>query len=178
MELFSDLRILVGVYAAHRNCCMLIFIGMGKNMKGLVIYGSTTNNTRQVVARLPKQLSFPVDVVEISTIQDVNLLDQYDLLIFLASTWGDAELQVDMEAFFVRQSISLNGKPFAICELGNYYGYEDFDFGALRIMEHYLQVWEGRELIEPFSMDSLPRKDWINLARWCELLNRNAMELQ
>lgn len=147
-------------------------------MKGLVLYGSSTGNTRRVANRLPEHLQFPIDVLDVSTVLDAVLFMQYDLLLFLAPTWGDGELQIDMEAFFVRHQIDLQGKPYAICELGNYYGYDDFEFGALRIMQHQLKLWGGREFVEPFSMDSLPRKDWDGFARWCDLLNRSVMELQ
>ncbi len=146
-------------------------------MRGLVIYGSSTGNTAKAAARLVEQLNFSVDVVEVKLVSDVNVLGQYDVLIFMASTWGDGELQVDMEAFFVRQQVALDGRPYAICEVGNYYGYDDFDFGALRVMEHYLKLWGGREIVEPFSLDSLPRMDWGNFERWCDAVNDAVMEL-
>lgn len=147
-------------------------------MKGLVLYGSSTGNTRLVASRLSERLQFAVDVTDVKSVLDVVLLKQYNLLIFLASTWGDGELQIDMEAFFVRYQIDLQGKPYAICELGNYYGYDDFEFGALRIMQHHLKLWMGYEFVEPFSMDSLPHKDWNGLTRWCDLLNRSVIALQ
>jgi flavodoxin len=146
-------------------------------MKALIIYGSTRGNTRVVATRMPKNLHFDADVLPVNSLQDANVLRQYDLLLFLASTWGDGESQIDMERFFVRHRIDLSGTHYAICELGNYYGYDDFEFGALRIMRHQLQQWGGREFIEPFCMDSLPRKDWAGFARWCNLLNR-AVERQ
>jgi flavodoxin len=146
-------------------------------MKALVIFGSTRGNTRLVATRLPERLHFDVDVLAVNLLHDVSMLRQYDLLLFLASTWGDGELQVDMEQFFVRHHINLSGKHYAICELGNYYGYDDFEFGALRIMQNQLQQWGGHEFVEPFCMDSLPRKDWDGLQRWCNLLNR-AVKLQ
>lgn len=145
-------------------------------MKGLVLYGSSRGNSRLVASRLPEQLRFPVDVIDICAVLDTALLMQYSLLIFIASTWGDEELQLYMEEFFVRYQIDLQDKPYAICELGVYNGYEDFEFGALRIMQHHLKLWGGRELVEPFSMDSHPRKDWDGLTRWCNLLNYSVME--
>jgi flavodoxin len=126
---------------------------------------------------MPARLHFAADVLAIDLLDDPGLLRQYDLLLFLASTWGDGELQIDMEHFFARQRIDLSGKLYAICELGNYYGYDDFEFGALRIMQYHLQQWGAEEFVEPFCMDSLPRKDWDGFARWCNLLNR-AVELQ
>jgi flavodoxin len=145
-------------------------------MKGLVIYGSTKGNTRKVALRLPEQLRFSVDLIDVSTLLRPTLVDQYDVLLFLASTWGDGELQIDMEDFFVSHKIDLKGKPYATCELGNYYGYDDFEFGALAIMQHFLQLWRGRELVEPFCLDSLPRIDWSNFARWCDVINKAVMD--
>jgi flavodoxin len=141
-------------------------------MKVLIIYGSTRGNTRLVATRMPDKLTFHADVQDVKALRDVDVLHQYDVLVFLASTWGDGELQVDMERFLVGHPVDLSGKRYAICELGNYYGYDDFEFGALRILQYQLQQWGGRELVEPFCMDSLPRKDWTGFARWCNLLNR------
>lgn len=146
-------------------------------MRCLLLYGSTTGNTRLVAARLPECLDFSVDVVDVGSLSGGDAVAGYDLLIFLASTWGDGELQVDMERFFVQYRVALEGRHYAVCELGNYYGYDDFEFGALRIIQYHLQSWGGRELVEPFSMDSLPRKDWAGFARWCDLLNRTVKEL-
>jgi flavodoxin len=148
-----------------------------KNIKGLVIYGSTRGNTQTVVSRLPDELKFPVDIVEASGILDTHSIEHYDFLLFFASTWGDGELQVDMENFFVRHRLDLKGKPYVICELGNYYGYDDFSFGALHIMHYFLKQSNGYELVEPFSMDSLPNKDWGSFTRWCGLINRGAESL-
>mgnify|MGYP000246946447 FL=1 len=147
-------------------------------MKALVIYGSSRGNTKSVVNRLSDKLTFHVDIAEASSILDAELLSKYDLLLFFASTWGDGELQIDMENFFIRHRTNLNSKPYAICELGNYYGYDDFEFGALHIMQNQLEQWNGYELVEPFSMDSLPHKDWDSLNRWCELLNHNVEKLK
>jgi flavodoxin len=146
-------------------------------MKALVLYGSTWNNTRSVVNRLPQLLAFPIDIVDVKTVKDASIFGGYDLLIFFASTAGDQELQADMEQFLARQVIELDSKPYAICELGNYFGYDDFDFGAERILSYFLHAGNGCEVIPPFAMDSFPRKDWSGLARWCNLLNKTVLEL-
>lgn len=146
-------------------------------MKGLVVFGSTRGNTRVVVERLPSLLRFPIELVCVSELAGAEAFKPYDLLLFFASTWGDGELQVDMEHFFARPPLQLGGKHYVICELGNYYGYDDFEFGAMHIMRHHLEVAGGIELIEPFSMDSLPRKDWRGLARWCDVLSLKVREI-
>lgn len=145
-------------------------------MRALVIYGSTWGNTKTVVQRLPGLLSFSFNVVDVKTLADASALLSHDLLVFFMSTAGDQELQVDMEHFVIRQSVQLHGKPYGICELGNYYGYADFEFGAEKILRHTLQQWGGTEFVEPFVMDTFPHKDWNGLARWCNLLNKKVAE--
>jgi flavodoxin len=145
-------------------------------MKALVIYGSTWGNTKTVVHRLPELLSFSFDIINVKTLDEASVFQKYDLLMFFASTAGDQELQVDMERFLSRVTVRLNGKPYVICELGNYFGYADFEFGAERILHHVLQEWGGTEFMEPFAMDTFTRKDWNGLARWCSLLNKKVKE--
>lgn len=142
-------------------------------MKSLLVYGSTWGNTQKVVQRLPAWLSFPIDIVNVKSLADDRPFANYDLLVFFTSTSGDQELQADMEAFFVSSKPRLNGKPYAVCELGNYFGYDDFDFGAEHILSFLLREAGGQELIPPFSMDTFPNRDWNGLARWCSLLNES-----
>ncbi len=140
-------------------------------IKALVLFGSSRGNSKLVANRMADFASFNLDVVNVAELHDATIIQQYELLIFLASTWGDGELQEDMENFFSRIPIDLAGKAYAICELGNYYGYDDFEFGALRIMQVELSRANGRELIEPFCMDSMPKKDWNGFERWVRQLN-------
>jgi len=139
--------------------------------KAVLVYGSTRENTARLARSLPQLLAVPLDVFNAANIQSLEQIDGYDVYLFFASTWGDGELQIDMENFFVKHRLELTGKAYAICELGNYYGYDDFEFGALHIMQGLLARSGGRELIEPFCMDSLPRKDLENFQRWLTLLN-------
>jgi|GEM_PF-771223 len=160
----------------HQSLLKVVPPTTSKPMKSLVIYGSTLGNTRLVVKRLPELLKFSVDIVDVKTLADSQVFHEYDLLLFFSSTWGDGELQADMESFLVREALRLDGKPYAICELGNYYGYDDFNFGAERILQYFLEAAGGIELVEPFSMDSLPYKDWVGLSRWCDLINKTVLE--
>ena len=41
-----------------------------------------------------------------------------------------------MEALLLRSG-DMKGSKICLVELGNYYGYDDFEFGALAIMEAY-----------------------------------------
>lgn len=139
--------------------------------KAALIYGSSRENTARLARSLPRALIAPLDVLNAADVHSLEQIEVYDVYLFFASTWGDGELQIDMENFFVRHELDLTGKAYAICELGNYYGYDDFEFGALRIMQDFLTRAGGHELLEPFCMDSLPTKDLENFRRWVALLN-------
>ena len=141
-------------------------------MKTLVLFGSTRRSTSQVVNRLPDYLDFEFDVKNVKELKETSLLKDYELLLFFAPTYGDGELQQDMEDFLRRLNDDLSGKSFAICELGNYYGYDDFAHGAMPIIRSHLLLHQASELVPPVSIDSLPKKDWDNLKAWCGLLNR------
>ena len=141
-------------------------------MKTLVLFGSTRSSTRQVVNRLQSYLTFRYDTLDVRDLSDGHLLQSYELLLFLAPTYGDGELQDDMEAFLTQYADDLSGKHFSVCELGNYYGYDDFAHGAMPIIRHILLSLNATELVPPASMDSLPKKDWNTLETWCGLLNK------
>lgn len=96
----------------------------------------------------------------------------YDLLLFFTPTYGDGELQPDMEEFIRRFTLDLTGKYFVICELGGYIGYETFSFGAAGILSGCLLRQGAREFCRPLSLDSLPRLHWPHLYCWIEYVNR------
>lgn len=104
-------------------------------------------------------------------------LARYSLLLFFVPTYGDGEVQEDMEQFMLQLSSPLSNKYFGICELGNYYGYDDFAHGAMPILRQHLKSLGAKEFVPPVSIDSLPKKDWANLDRWTALLN-DQLEIQ
>src|SRR3569832_205455 len=160
----------------HQSLLKVVPPTTSKPMKSLVIYGSTLGNTRLVVKRLPELLKFSVDIVDVKTLADSQVFHEYDLLLFFSSTWGDGELQADMESFLVREALRLDGKPYAICELGNYYGYDDFNFSTKHIQQKKQETARNNKQVEPFSMDSLPYKDWVGLSRWYNQNNKTKKE--
>ncbi|MBA4150015.1 MAG: flavodoxin domain-containing protein [Verrucomicrobia bacterium] len=139
-------------------------------MKIAILYGSSHGKTSKVVAETVQHLNMPVDVFDVRLIGSSSELVDYDLFIFFSPTYGDEELQSDMEEFLLRCELSLAGKHFAICELGSYYGYEDFSFGAMRILRKHLLQWNGCELCEPLSLDSFPRTNREHLLNWVDYL--------
>ena len=146
-------------------------------MQVLVLYGSSRRSTQMVVNRLPQYLKFPFDVINVKSQVNLTDLKPYELLLFFVPTYGDGEVQEDMERFMLRLSSPLPTKQFCICELGNYYGYDDFAHGAMPILREHLTRLGAKEFAPPVSIDSLPKKDWQNLNRWCSLLNER-LEMQ
>lgn len=140
----------------------------------VILYASSHGSTRRVVKRLAKMATFAFDCFDVRQLRDLRVLDSYKTFLFLAPTYGNEELQLDMERFIVRFKVDMSNKRYAICELGNYYGF-DSDFGAMRIIRYHLEKLHGQELISPLSMDSLPQKDWMSFAIWCGKLNAALM---
>jgi flavodoxin len=140
-------------------------------MKIAILYGSTHGKTSKVVTKVVEHLSLPADVFNVRSIESSAALADYDLFLFFSPTYGDEELQTDMEEFLLRCEFNLSGKHFAICELGSYYGYEDFSFGAMRLLRAHLLQWNGLELCEPLSLDSFPKVNWEHLLNWVDYLN-------
>jgi flavodoxin len=140
-------------------------------MRTAILYGSTHGRTRRVVARVEKFLATSADAFDVKEIQPEQTLQGYDLLLFFCPTYGDEELQEDMEAFLLGFDGDLRGKLFVICELGSYYGYDDFSFGAMRIIRAELLARNATELCEPLSLDSFPRMNETHLIDWIGYLN-------
>lgn len=136
----------------------------------VVLYASSHGSTRAVVKRLATMVRFSVDCFDVKDLKDWSSLDHYQAFLFVSPTYGNEELQPDMEKFIVNFKLDMSRKQYAICELGNYYGF-DSDFGAMRIIRYHVEKLCGTELISPLSMDSLPKKDWKALATWCGKLN-------
>jgi flavodoxin len=165
-------------------------------MKTALIYSSTNGRTRRVVTEALKHLRVRPEVFNAKEPFDPRRLGDYELFLFFSPTYGDQELQEDMEAFlreffspscsgdgieemeaFLRKlTFNLDGKFFAICELGNYSGYDDFTLGAMPIIRSHLTQMSAIELCEPLSLDAFPRIHWGHLLDWLELLNRRINE--
>ena len=139
-------------------------------MNSLVLYGSSHGTTKNIVKNLGKFFSFKFDVFNVKGLDPIVLL-QYDLIIFFSPTYGDEELQIDVEDFLQQIDFSLHGKLIVVIELGNYYGYEKQCFGARKILTNILTIRGAKEFYPGFSLDSLPRIDWNTFSRWADGLS-------
>lgn len=141
-------------------------------MRILLLFSSRFGRTRKVVRAALPLLAVKPDVVEITPQLDSDVLLRYDILLLFTPTYGDEELHGVMEDFLRRIDTKLTGLRFAICELGNYGGYDDFSFGALRIVRQRLLERDATELGSHLSLESMPRLDEDQLARWISDVNR------
>jgi flavodoxin len=123
-------------------------------MKIQIIYCSVKNKTTLVANYFDNALNIKV-----------NPIIDCDLLIILCPTYGDEELPLEMEDYLLNIKIN-NLKYFTICELGNYYGYEDFTFGAGIILKKYFEELGFEEFYYMLSLDSIPKIDWNCFERW------------
>lgn len=96
-----------------------------------------------------------------------------NIILFICPTYGDEELPLEMEEFIC--SIKEKRKLFVICELGNYYGYDSFNFGAKKILKSYLEELGWIEFFPSLSLDSMPQIDWETFERWKKELE-NALQ--
>ena len=95
-------------------------------------------------------------------------LKKYEDIIIVCPTYGDEELPRQMEDYLRR--IKVKNKNYAICELGNYFGFEK-EFGALKIIKKQLSTLEWN-LLDHVSLDSVPEVDWGKLKNWKEKLSK------
>lgn len=140
-------------------------------MNPVLLYGSSHGRTRKVIAEALPRLGVQPPVHDVKEIADPSVLAAHDVWIVFCPTYGDEELQPDMEVFLQRLTMKLTGKRFALAELGNYYGYDDFSFGAMAILRRRFLELGATELCTPLSLDSLPKVNWGQLHRWVDHLN-------
>ena len=60
---------------------------------------------------------------------------------------------------------------YVVCEIGNYYGYDDFELGAGRIIIKHMENLKGNSLLPLYSIDTLPLLDERKLDKLVVSLN-------
>jgi flavodoxin I len=91
-----------------------------------VIYGSTTDHTKDAAERIAAGLSsYEVQVMDVATL-GVEQLAQFPNLILGTSTWGSGDLQDDWESFLPKlKKADLSGKVVALFGLGDSSSFSD-----------------------------------------------------
>lgn len=137
----------------------------------LLLYSSRYGRTEKVVDAAMKLLAPTPGLVNVAEGPDPQQLRDYQVALFFTPTYGDEELQDEMETFLRAIDLRLDHLKFAVCELGNYGGYDDFRFGALAILRRRLLELGAEELGTHLSLDSMPRLNWPHFERWIHHLN-------
>jgi len=143
-------------------------------MKIAVHYVAPNPNgtSAQLVQRMQEKLRFPVEALNVSDVSvDPAGIKKYDYSFFLTATYGDQELNDAIEAFVLRLDKDLSTVKYLVCEVGNYYGYDDHAFGSGQIVERFLDDRGAQRVMNTNSVDSLPRIDWKQVDAWIGQLN-------
>ncbi len=100
-----------------------------------IFYGSTEGNTEMVVEKIQSALG--EDAVDLHNVDSASAedLQEYDTIIFGASTWEIGELQEDWETFIdVLDDVDFAGKKIGYVGLGDADGYPDTFVDAMGII--------------------------------------------
>ena len=131
-----------------------------------LVHASRGGNTLRVVERLRELLKFSYTEWNDS---NAPVVWNSARVLFVSPTCGDEELHPGLEDYLL--GVRQNGCEFAICELGNYYGYETKSFGAGRTLQKFLSSNGWREFHPMLSLDSSPAIDWRSLEAWAAGMN-------
>lgn len=94
----------------------------------------------------------------------IELTDE--LILIFCPTYGDGEIEEHMEDFLI--GLNVRNKKFVVCELGNYYGYDDYEFGAAKTIIGHLKSLDWQMIYPVLSLDSMPIIDWSAYNAWVE----------
>ncbi|PKN14971.1 MAG: flavodoxin [Deltaproteobacteria bacterium HGW-Deltaproteobacteria-24] len=93
-------------------------------MATAIFYASSTGNTEIIAKQIAKTLGIN-NIYDISNI-NIEKINDYDKLIFGASTWGDGDLQDDWDdAWNEFCKLDFSGKTVALFGLGDQESYSD-----------------------------------------------------
>lgn len=84
--------------------------------------------------------------------------------VVVVPNYGDGEIQAVMENFIVEREYDI--REFSVVELGNYYGMDDWAFGAAGKLARVLEARNARPFFSHLSLDTLPKIDWDTLGKW------------
>jgi flavodoxin I len=131
-------------------------------MRNILIYSSKHGRTKKVVEAFLSRFK-----INSHNVAEGNIdLNDYDLILIFSPTYGDGEVEEQMEDFLM--DLDVHNKKFAVCELGNYYGYDDYEFGAAKIIITHLKSLKWEIIYPTLSLDSMPTINWPAFDAWKE----------
>lgn len=136
-------------------------------MKAIVVFGSTTGNTEVLAEAVAEGLKVAGCEVLVRDASQANPseLKEHELVVLGSSTWGDGELQDDMDDF-VRSfgSLAFEATPAAVFGAGDT-SYDRFCEAVVTLSEE-LTARGARLVVEPFKVDGSVDRQLGNAAAW------------
>jgi flavodoxin len=126
-------------------------------MKPLVIHNHESGNNRIAAEFLANQLK-----CEAVSVAKVPCIESYEPIVFVVPNIGDEELPQPMEDYLFH--MKTRGKKYYICELGNYFGFENYN-GCKKVAIKLLAKLDWIK-ISDVSIDSMPKLDISSLESW------------
>jgi flavodoxin len=136
-------------------------------MDYFIVYASRGNSARKVAEAVRTNFLEMPDIICLNEVKITAENLKFDYLILICPTYGDEELETQMEKFLIDSDWSLHSnKLFSVCELGLYRGYKEIAQGAGRIIANFLQS-KGMILNQRImSVDSIPLEDFSLIFKW------------
>lgn len=118
-----------------------------------IIYGSSTDNTKDAAQRIASHLSeFTPDVKDVSTVSPQDLA-AYDHLFLGTSTWGLGDLQDDWDELLPKlNAVDFSGKTVSLFGLGDSDSYSDTFVDGMGTLYEFLEG-KGCQIIGSVSAD-------------------------
>ncbi len=130
--------------------------------KALIVYGSTTGNTEFVASYIEKQLAaegYAVTNESADSVSASGLCDDYELILFGCSTWGEDEIELQddfIPLFDDFDNINAKGKNTAVFGCGD--SSYTFFCGAVDAIEQKLTSM-GAEVLDTLKIDGDPQSE-------------------
>jgi flavodoxin len=140
----------------------------------IVFFSSRGNQAKNVALEVLHHIGLPLNnLIDVSLIDCVDNLD-FDYAIFICPTYGDEELEINMERFIVAlKSKEVPSRSFSVIELGLYRGYDVTTMGAARLVSSWLRHICWIERVPSLSLDSVNNDFFIVLKNWLNKYYKN-----
>lgn len=120
-------------------------------MATAIFYTSSTGNSSEIANKISEQLG-GVEVYDLAS-TSVDKINDFDKIIIGSSTWGDGELNDDLDEIWDDfSSLNFSNKTVALFSLGDQEGYSDTFCDALGIIYEHINS-TGAKIIGFTSTD-------------------------
>jgi len=127
----------------------------------IVLHNNNRGNNQKVATMLAERFRCPTVAAE-----DNPDLAPHDPIILVIGNTGDEELPQPMEDYLF--GLTVTGKRYHVCELGNYFGFENYK-GCKKVAMKLLDALGWKKLSD-VSLDSLPTLDTESLEAWASAI--------